>query len=255
LSLPSQESAALTAELKVRTISPKQWRYVLPAEGLQPADKVMSGTVAGVAITVIDVDGDDQWNEPGQDLFVTGNSTAPSYVSKVANLGGKLFTIEISDDGKKVVAKPYSGLAGTLDLKSGFECFGALDTLVVNDTGRQYSFNFAPGKPMLVPAGKYEIGFGIARKDKEVARIGKGKMPPIVVHGGSTTAPKWGSKITAEFGVTRLGEEITVQPDLKFYGRGGEEYVNFQPDHKSPKFLVFDKETEKQVASGRFGGC
>ena len=228
---------------------------MLPADGLQPTDKVMTGTVAGVAITVIDIDGNDKWNELGKDLLVIGGTTASSYVSKVANLGGKLFTLEISDDGAKVVAKPYLGLAGTLDLKSGFECFGTLDTLEVHDAGRQYSFNFAPGKPMLVPAGKYEFGFGIARKDKEVARIAKGKMPPIVVHAGSTTTPKWGSKITAEFAVTRVADEITVEPDLKFYGRGGEEYVNFQPNLKSPKFLVFDKETQRQVASGRFGGC
>jgi hypothetical protein len=255
LPLAAQDPASETIALKSRTIHAARWNYVLPGESMQPADQVMSGTVAGVPVTVIDVNGDGRWNDPEKDALVVGNAVHASYVSKVANLNGKLYELEISDDGSTVKAMPFTGPAGTLDMKSEFKCQGKLENLVLRSEKNDVSFNLAASKGVLVPAGRYRIVHGVARKDKEVATIGQGKMPTIVVSVGATTTPKWGSAITAEFDVTRSGDQITVEPNLKFYGRGGEEYLNFQPNLKSPKFFVFDKKSKKLIASGRFGGC
>ena len=255
LALPTvAQDEGQSAELFVKAVHKAQWRYVLPDEQLPPA-KIAVGTIHGTTVTVMDIDGDGKWNQIGKDMMVIGRDTAATYVSKVASLGGKLYTLEVAEDGKSVTTSPFTGPTGTLDLKSEFRCFGTLDALVLHDEKQQSWFNLAGHKAETLPAGKYTITFGLARKDKELARIGQGKMPPIVVTNGGNHVVKWGSTVTAEFDYVLDKGEVTVQPDLRFFGRGGEEYLNFQPNLKSPKFLVYDAKTKKLVASGRFGGC
>ena len=46
-----------------------------------------------------------------------------------------------------------------------------------------------------------------------------------------------------------------MPPNVSFYGTAGEEYHSFWPEAKSPKIIVTDKKTRKELTSGRFGGC
>jgi hypothetical protein len=218
----------------------------------------MVGQLAGVPVWVIDLNNNGIYNEVGKDAIVVGRGQAASFLSKVIHLNNELHELAISDDGATATIHPYTGATGTLDLRSGFESKGKLDSVVVSSKDGTLSFNVAQAaKGLVVPTGTYRITGGLASKGGESVRIGTGKMTPIVVVADATAAPAWGGPLEAEFDFTHLGEEVKVQPNLKYFGRSGEEYHTFKPDAKSPKFLIEDanKPGGKPVGSGRFGGC
>jgi hypothetical protein len=219
------------------------------------ASGVMVGSLNGTAISLIDANNNGTYNEIGKDAIIVGDGRAASWLSKVINLKTELHSIEVSADGTTVTSTPYAGESGTLELRSGFKSLGELDSIVVTDDRLGCSFNLAQQKSLLVPVGSYVITGGFAHKANESAYIGGGKMRPISVERNKTASMDWGSTVTAEFDFSHNGTEVTVQPNIKFYGRAGEEYYQFKPEAKSPKFFVFDKDTKKQVGTGRFGGC
>jgi len=218
----------------------------------------MVGQLKGVPVRVIDLNNNGIYNEIGKDAVVVGAGNAASYLSKVIHLNNELHEFEVSEDGTTATIKPYTGATGTLDLRSGFKSNGSLDCAVVSNADNTLSFNLAQApKGLVVPIGTYRITGGLASKGGETVRIATGKMAPIAVASGATAAPAWGGPLEAEFDFTHSGEEVTVQPNLKYFGRSGEEYHTFKPDAKSPKFVIEDANRPggKPVGSGRFGGC
>jgi hypothetical protein len=214
----------------------------------------MVGKLKGQVFKVIDQDGDGTYDDYGIDAMVIGSTDAASFLSKVVNVGGELFELEINADGSQVTTKPYQGESGILDLASGFTSNGTLVAAVV--ASGDLSFNVADAAlGMRVPAGSYELASGFVEKAGETVWSRRGKSTSIDVKAGETRRLEWGGPIVAEFDYKVSGETITVQPDVKFYGAFGEEYFQFWPEAKSPKILVTDKATGKLVASGRFGGC
>lgn len=217
----------------------------------------MVGQIKGVQVRVIDLNNNGVFNEVGKDAIVVGSGVAASFLSKVIHLNNELHELELSADGTTATFKPYTGETGTLDLRSGFKSNGSLDCAVVNSADNTLSFNLAQApKGLAVPIGTYRITGGRASKGGESVCIATGKMAPLAVVAGGTAAPAWGGPLEAEFDVTHSGGEVTVQPNLKYFGRSGEEYHTFKPDAKSPKFLVTDaNKPGGKPWSGRFGGC
>jgi hypothetical protein len=214
---------------------------------------VQAGSLNGVPVSVIDANNNGVYGEVGKDAMIVGNGRAASWLSKVVNLKDELFEIEVAADGRQVTAKPFTGATGTLEMRGGFKSTGELDSVVVSDQSTGCSFNLAGAKGLAVPVGKYTITGGFAHKANETVCLDGGKMRPLVVEQGKTTSLAWGGPLVAEFDVQHNGEDVTVQPNIKFFGRAGEEYYAFKPEAKSPKFSVFDG--KKLVATGRFGGC
>ena len=214
----------------------------------------MVGKLRGQTIRLIDQNGDGTYDQAGVDALIVGASDAASFLSSVVNLDGELWNLEVSPNGGRASVTPFEGETGTLDLASGFRSQGALASAVVK--ARELSFELA-GAPngLKVPAGTYELAYGFAVRAGETVHIGKGKTKPIDVRAGEKAELGWGGPIVAEFDYRVRGETITVQADVKFFGKAGEEYVQFKPDAKSPKILVSEKSTGKLLASGRFGGC
>ncbi len=103
--------------------------------------------------------------------------------------------------------------------------------------------------------GSYTFTGGFAKKGSDTAHLRAGKMKPIVVDAEQTSSLKWGAPLIAEFDFTRSGNDLTVQPDVKFIGQGGEEWHTLLPDAKSPKLNFYDEATKKLLASKRFAGC
>jgi hypothetical protein len=218
----------------------------------------MVGQLKGVQVRILDLNNNGIYNEIGKDGLVVGGGQAASFLSKVVHLNNELHTFEVSADGTSATATPFQGETGTLDLRSGFKSNGNLDCAVVSSADGTLSFNLAQAvKGLALPVGTYRISGGQASKGGETVRIGSGTMAPIAVAAGKTVAPAWGGAVVAEFDFARSGEEVTVQPNIKYFGRSGEEYHTFKPDAKSPKFVIEDasKPGGKPVASGRFGGC
>lgn len=216
----------------------------------------MVGAVDGVNIQLIDQNNNGIYNEVGVDAIVVGSGRAASFLSKVVNLKGKLMQLEVDATGTTAKTKPYAGPSGTLSVRRGLKLPGDLHAAVVSDVAQGVSFEVA-GAPdgLRVPAGSYVFTGGFASKGGDTAKLRAGKMKPLVVSDGATTSMQWGAPLVAEFNFTRDGEAVTVQPQVMFVGRGGEEWHTLLPDAKSPKLMFYDKDNDRLIASKRFEGC
>jgi hypothetical protein len=249
--------------LKAKTADGKPLTYSVRAQPgadgwtLAPA-MVMAGRVAGVEVKLIDLNLNGRFDEVGTDGMIVGSSDSAAYLSKVANLGGKLYELAVTADGLSATATPFTGEAGTLSLLKGWKSESAeLAAAVVQNANGDYSFELSDAKAgLLVPAGEYRLVSGFAKKGSESVRIrGGADMKPLVVENGKTAALAWGGPVQMDFSFAIAKDVITVPPDLKYLGAAGEEYFEFKPDAKSPLIVVTDPETKQVVREGRFGGC
>jgi hypothetical protein len=217
----------------------------------------MQGKILGRVIRVIDQNNNGIYNEYGRDAMIVGSGSAAAYLSRTISVDGKVYDFEVSADGLKMTAKPYSGEVGTLSLATGFDARGKLESVVVTDRKQNFSFNLAKARAGLtVPTGSYALESGFAKKGAETVWISTGKMRPLEVKPGEVTDRKWGAPVQADFSWTSGAGTITVNPDVVYYGAAGEVYHSFQPNAKSPKLVIRDKKkSNKIVLEGRFPGC
>jgi len=253
LPIAAQAQGPASATCKYKPFPKSTW--ILPGEATAVSGG-MVGTVCDTQLALLDLNQNGRYDDRGVDAVIIGNATAATPLSAVVNLKGELYELKVDAEGQNVECKPFTGEVGKLDLKTGFKCNGVFESLIVRDEKTKNAFNLAQAKSFAVPAGKYVIVEGIARKDKETARITKGKMQPIVVESDKTATLNWGGAVAAEFDFAHVNGAVTIEPaDLKFFGRAGEEYRDFQPNAQSPKFLVYDAKTKRLVGSGRFEAC
>ena len=217
----------------------------------------MQGSVRGKQIRLIDQDGNGRFNDLGKDAILIGKSKAASYLGRTVNIGGSLYDISVSEDGSELSSEPFIGDTARIDVTRNWDGNGKLAAAVFVDKNKTVSFNAAEAKKggLLVPAGEYRFASGYAEKGGESVMIRGGRMRPVQLAADSTHEVNWGGPVTMEFAYRQKGEKITVSADLKFFGNAGEEYHSFQPNAKSPKILISDRESGKLVQSGRFGGC
>jgi hypothetical protein len=250
--------AAVPAQEASATLKPRRfdkWPFVTPTPVAELVDSAMCGAIEGVQIKLIDTNANGRFDEVGKDALVVGDRPAAAYLGEIVNLRGKLYRAKVAEDGTQIDLKAYEGDVGKLSLRGGFRSRGNLDLAVVASEDGKAFFELSRVAALEVPAGNYHLVAGVARRGGESVRIGKGKMTPITVPAGASESRTWGTPLIAEFNYTRHGEDVTVEPDVHFYGSMGEEYFAFEPDEKSPKFLVLDKKSRRLIASGRFGGC
>jgi hypothetical protein len=224
-----------------------QWQYACGG--------TMQGKLRGVAVTLIDQDNNGRWNDYGKDAMVVGNSEAACLLSRVVNLGGELFALEVAETGQSATIQPYQGDAGVLDLTSSFGTEGELLTAVVASERGEFSFELASARDgMKVPAGSYQLVHAYGRKGAETVKAREGRMKSMRVEPGATAKVAWGAPVKLEFSWAPTGPgEIQVEIP-QFFGAAGEEWYEFQPDAKSPKIFVRDAKG-KELWSGQFGGC
>ncbi|MCP3918468.1 MAG: hypothetical protein GY711_23225 [bacterium] len=214
---------------------------------------VMSGRLSGRQVRLIDRNGNGRYDDFGQDAIVIGAGTAASFLSRVINLGGDLFNFDVSADGRRVTIDGFEGETASIDVHDRFRGKANLIAAVFADG--ELSFNAADARRMLVPAGEYKFISGFARGGAETVHIGTGQMTTLELPAGADVKLEWGGPVRAEFDYTVHGNQLTVRPNVNFYGSFGEEYYTFQPNARSPKVIVKDKATGRVVQSGRFGGC
>jgi hypothetical protein len=217
----------------------------------------MVGKVAGMELQLIDQNNNGRYNDFGEDAMIVGNGDAASFLSKVVSIKGELFEITVTENGDEITARPFQGETGTLNLYEGFESKGKLAAAVVVSEDGAYSFELAGDrKGLVVPIGQYRIASGLILKGKETVKVRSGKSRPITVVANDSSVVEWGGPLRAEFTYARQGEKVTFDPqNLWFYGKMDEEYYEWVPDGKPPKFIIADKRTGKEVAEAKFGGC
>ncbi|MCB9891637.1 MAG: hypothetical protein H6832_12720 [Planctomycetes bacterium] len=213
----------------------------------------MSGTVAGLPITLIDIDGNGRWNDYGVDGLILGKGKNAGFLSKVVSLRDELMNLEVSEDGTDVKLTPFEGETGEVEFS--IDSRGRLAVATVSDLTGKISFAFEKNGKQVVPVGKYAITGGLLTKGKEQARLATGKMRSVNVQSGKLAKIEIGGSVTADFRYELADGKLTVKPEIHYYGQGGEEYVEWLPDNKSPKITVFDSRKKRPVESGRFASC
>ena len=213
------------------------------------------GSVEGQQVRVIDQNLNGRFDDYGEDALIVGRGRQAGFLSRVIEVRGKLFSMEVSSDGSSLSYEPYAGRSGVLDVSTEFASKGKLLGAVVVSEDGQHSFTLS-GRPMAVPAGDYHLYNGRIGLGRNVVTFSRGQSQPTTVNDGQKQVMALGEPIRIDFKYVRQPGRVIVAPQLVSYvGRGGERYDQWTPFGGSPQFDVRDVETGKQIALAVFGGC
>jgi hypothetical protein len=244
--LKGKSAAGRDFSYAVRLVNENGWKYA--------SSGWVAAKVKGVDLRLIDQDGNGRYDDYGVDAMIVGGGESASLLSRVVNLNGVLYDLEVAPDGLEASVAPHKGPSGVLDLAKDFQSQGKLDWLIVQSKDRAVSFDLASVKDGLrVPAGEYAVTCGVISQGAETAQILAGRMQPIVVKDGGTAAPAWGGPLQMEFSYSLKDGELKIATDTRFFGRAGEEYANWKPDGGSPKFHVKDAATKEELLVAWYG--
>lgn len=242
------DGRSLAYSVRVTRAQGEPWKY--------SCGSAMVGRVDDVLIQVFDQNLNGRFDDYGVDAMIVGKSTVASFLSRVVHVGERMVSIDVAADGSTLDVAPFTGAIGTLDLRTGFSCKAKLDAAIVRSTDGAYSFDAARAKAgMNVPAGEYRLESGrlVLGESRASVRAGHGK--PLVVAAGATLEVAWGGPVTAEFAAQRDGDQIGFTPwDIWYYGRLGEEYVDFMPLGASPKFTITPRFSAEPAVTVEFPG-
>jgi hypothetical protein len=189
------------------------------------------GALDGEAINLLDDNIDGSYD--GTDLIAIGASNCYAPLGKrIATKKGVYALGELDADGAKIAFTPDAAATVPVSFKfagegQGHAAFASADgDLVLTTTGVNEAFKLPPGSYKLL----YGAVYGQANKvcavmlpDKlqpfTVTSDGDTKKKPVIAYGGP-----FAFAFTARF----AGGKITVTPDVKLYGAGGEQYMDFR---------------------------
>lgn len=214
----------------------------------------MAGKIGETKIQVIDQNNDGTFDDYGHDAMIVGRGEVASYLSRVVNVAGNLYTIDVAADGSSLSYSPYEGAAGTLDFHSGYQTKAKLKAVIVKSG--EHSFDLSKAKKgMRVPAGDYALTSGLVVLGGGDATIGTGRSRPITVEPDEKAVFEWGGPLDAEFAFERSGGQVAFSPDqVWYYGGGGEVYQGWNPRGKSPEFAIKEKNTGEVLVNAKFPG-
>lgn len=217
------------------------------------ASGVMTGKVEGLTLSIIDANANGRYNDYGVDGLVVGKARGAGYVSKIVNIGGSLFELEVDRDGTEVRTRPYAGETGVLKLEK-IKGIKADVVTAIARSSRSVSFQLAGSKKgVLVPVGDYALADAFLQRGSETARVRKGRMDDVAVASGETIGLRLGGPLSGEVPAPRMvGEKVTLSPNVQVFGALGEEYYDFQPKGKAPSFELHDAKTGKRLEKGTF---
>lgn len=236
----------------------KKFEYAIRLMGSSSGYKystscAMEGTVAGVPLRLIDLNNNGVYNEYGKDAMIVGKGKVASYLSKVVSYKGHVFDCEVNNEGSEVSLTPHEGDKGIISAYSGFKAHGKLVSAVITNDAGDVSFNLTDSKEMTLPVGNYTLKSGLVTKGSFSVKVRQGKMQPVKVEAGKELDMRWGSKVIAELSFRKEGKDVKIEPkDVKYFGIAGEEYYDFKPTGKSPKFVVLDAK-QRELGKGIFG--
>ena len=209
---------------------------------------VKAGKIEGTKVCFIDQNNNGRFNDFGADAMVVGIGKTASFLSEVISVKGKLFALKINDDGSKVTYAPYSGATSTIDFKVLTK--GKVLAAVLRSTDGKFSFDVARAKHSLtVPTATYTVHSGLLSFGGNKVSVRTGASKPIALKIGENTEVRFGGPIRVEFDFKVAGGKYHFSPEaIWYFGRGGEEYYNWQPLGKSPKIAIVDRKTEESVA-------
>jgi hypothetical protein len=212
---------------------------------------VRTGTVEGVKVNLFDKNGNGVFNDVGLDAVGVGNRPGAALLGEVVRIGGTLFSCEVAADGSSIRWSPFTGELGSLDVTTDFALDAKLDAAVFSTTDGRHSFDLSDTKgPVSVPVGTYELTFGHVTKGSGTAQVSRGTMGTLSVTTEAGAQLVWGGELVGEPIVRRSGSEITITPQYRIFGNGGEEYHSFTPDPAPQRWEISEADTDKRLKKG-----
>ncbi|MFH0889257.1 MAG: hypothetical protein V1871_08640 [Planctomycetota bacterium] len=256
LSLVDKTNNKLNVRVKILTPTLMQKPKHVPTEFAAFA----TGKVEGVELTLIDENGNGEYDEIGTDLMVFGKSPYGVPLSKIVSINKKLYECKVAPKGDQISLTPYVGKYGLLDFISNFKCQSKLDYAILNFD--DIYIDVANDKNILLPCGIYTFWLGYMREGTSHVTIKQNGMQSIEITDElnsdgqrKVTVIKWGAPFRIDFQFTANNDKVTVSySSIKVYGGSNEEYFNFSPS-LSPQVEVKDSNNLPAVPKGSFPGC
>ncbi|MGD0091289.1 MAG: hypothetical protein ABSE73_15335 [Planctomycetota bacterium] len=182
----------------------------------------------GHKLVFLDDNGNGKYDDVGQDVVIVGDGP-PCFLGKYLKLGDKFYEILVHPAGATVEIRTAGKLdKGTVDLFAKYKPPQKAENLrihMVIIAGPEGSFSFdEQHKTSVVPAGTYDLVFGLFERAKEVVYMRKGQKTSFSVAVGQTATPLWGAPVKAQFTVAIEEKGIVASPPT-FVGAATEEYV------------------------------
>ena len=214
------------------------------------------GKVGETRIQVVDRNGNGRYDDVGEDAVVIGRGEHACYLSKTVHVAGALRALTVSADGSSLTLSEFEGETGTLDMSSEFDSEARLQTAVLTSKDGAHSFDAARmDGSTRVPAGEYVLRDGMLVLGDGSLRLRGDAARTITVPADGAVVHEWGGPVRAEFDYTLSGGEIGFDPsNVRYFGRGGEEYDDLMPIGASPEFVVRTRETSQEILRVAFPG-
>jgi len=214
---------------------------------------VLVGKIGRTRIQLIDQNNNGSFADFGEDAIAIGRSDRALFLSRVLAVRNELFSVEMAEDGSRLLLTPFEGAVGTLDLASGFVADAKLVSALVVGADGQTCFELGRG-PVKVPAGTYRLHSGLVALGDAELGIRRGKARDLAVTADSTLTLEWGSP-HAEFDYARQGDQMVFTADrIRYFGTAGEQYVGWNPVGKAPEFTI-EKDGEVFASAILPGSC
>lgn len=233
---PSKDARAWRAALRFRNTA-AGWQYA--------ASGAMRFKVNGEAVLIFDANTNGRYDDIGTDAMLVGVGKTAWPLSSTVHLrtaSGErvLHDLTLTAGGGSLVARPYRGAVGRLDLRSDFVSKGRLLAARVVSSDGRHSFELAFAESgRLVPVGPYQLHSARVGLGTDTVHARTGRAAPMQVQPDKPTVLSWGGALTAEFEYQRQGNQVVFQPErMWFYGRAGETWERWTPFGDSPQFIV-----------------
>jgi len=214
------------------------------------------GKVGETLIQVIDRNGNGRYDDVGEDAVVVGRGEHAAYLSESLLVNGELHALDVAADGTRLALRPFEGPTGLLDLTTEFVSEAKLRTALIRNADRTHTFDVAQMHgPTRVPVGEFSLGNGMLALGDGTLRLRGDSERVIAVEQDAQTVHAWGGPIRAEFSFNNVNGELQFDPhDVRYTGRGGEEYLDMLPLGASPEFVVKSRETAEEILRVAFPG-
>ena len=210
----------------------------------------MKGTVSGETIRVYDDNLDGVYGSPASswqhfglvtgdaqfefDSIRVGKEKKARPFSEYVDLGSAGWhQIKTENKGTSLSAQPVTLTTGSVQVKGKGVKPEYYVLRGVDDSFKKTFIDVSGGKKVDVPAGRWELAFGLVRKGKKMQQM-KAVIQPtegmerIIVKPGETTVIGYGSPYKFDFKFETDGRNVTVDgKTVRILGSGGEAYDRF----------------------------
>lgn len=169
----------------------------------------------GQKLVLLDDNGNGKYDDVDKDAVLIGDGPA-AFLGKYVNIGGEFYEMLAHESGSVVEIRPApkQGVpVGMIDLFRKYKPPQKAETLKIHTiivSGPEGSFAFDERhKEQRVPAGAYDIVFGLFERAKETVYMKKGEKTSFTVTAEKVSTPAWGGEVKATF---ELKQDVPPEP-------------------------------------------